>query len=295
MRYGLLFLLFFLAPSAYAQSVYFVLSSQTEQVEQALTEVKSRISNKNQHTQYTVLQQNFLIKDLAPNDLVVTIGNQAARYIAELSIANPTIHSFIDSHSQAFIKSNYTNTDVTTISLNQPSQVMVEVADLIVGTDYKDKIVVAVSEQNQSLQSSLASITKLKQGSLDVVVIKEDELAAKVLDQHLFDASVLVAIPDKQIWSGKNAKWVLQQAFNYKVPVIGYSKAFLGAGALAAVYSDIEDIAIETASSIDAWANGKRPKQLTNRVTKTTVTVNEKISRVYKAQARRLNQIKETQ
>jgi len=126
-------------------------------------------------------------------------------------------------------------------------------------------------------------------GQLKVIIIPKGRLAAKILEPDLFDAAALIAIQDNAIWTGKNAKWLLQQAFNYKVPVVGYSKSFLKAGALASVYSSLDDVADSTAEAINAWLNDKTPKDFAIIYPEASVQINPSIARVYKSAAERLN------
>ena len=60
----------------------------------------------------------------------------------------------------------------------------------------------------------------------------------------------LLAIPDGSIYRRDNIKVVLVTAFRHQRPVIGYSPAFVNAGALAALHSTVGQIARQTAEQI---------------------------------------------
>ena len=49
------------------------------------------------------------------------------------------------------------------------------------------------------------------------------------------------------------AKWILYLSFQHKVPVIGFSKAYTNAGALASVYSSPEGVGKHAGELISSW------------------------------------------
>lgn len=63
-------------------------------------------------------------------------------------------------------------------------------------------------------------------------------------------SDALLAIPDSTIYRRNNIKAVLITAFRHQRPVIGYSPAFVNAGALAALHSTVGQMARQTAEQI---------------------------------------------
>ena len=57
------------------------------------------------------------------------------------------------------------------------------------------------------------------------------------LNSLLARVNLLLAVPDSNIYHRNNIKPILITAFRYQRPVIGYSPAFVNAGALAAIHS----------------------------------------------------------
>lgn len=58
---------------------------------------------------------------------------------------------------------------------------------------------------------------------------------------------VILAVPDADALTPNVAKWLLYMAYQKEIPVIGFSKAFVDAGALGAVYTDPEQIGRQAA------------------------------------------------
>ena len=291
MRYFALLLLFLAASGiVQAKTIHYILSSEARVVGQAVNDIQSQLVQPDVPINHkTTLVNQFSSADVAPDDLLVAIGNKAAKAVIDRGHSNQTIIGFTDTQTNAYIQKNRQHARLSVISLNQSAQRLVTFSDVIAKTSYKKALLVAVSEQNKALISELDALAPLAHGKLKVIIIPKGTLAAKVLESDLFDAAALIALQDNAIWTGKNAKWLLQQAFNYKVPVVGYSKSFLKAGALASVYSSLDDVANSTAQVINTWLDGTARKQFAIIYPEATIQINPSIARVYKSAAESLN------
>ncbi len=240
---------------AQAKTIHFVLSKDEPIYQQAHQKIQSEFNQ----SSALVLKQDkqvidtFSTESIHATDLIITIGNKAAIEIDRLGLKNPIIFSFVDDSLIAHLE-NRNNKRWVAIPINQPVKHLISVAEQLIEESYKNKILVVISEANQALLTELNAIKKLK-NSLEIIKIPTGELAAKEIEKYLFDGAVLVAVHDKDIWTGNSAKWLLQQAFIHKVPVIGYSKKFLVAGALVSVYSPLDAITSESAMLINNWSN----------------------------------------
>jgi len=74
----------------------------------------------------------------------------------------------------------------------------------------------------------------------------EDDLTSS-LKPLLETSSALLAVPDPLVHQRGTAQTLLLTSYRYQKPVIGYSQAYVTAGALAAVYSSPENIARQAA------------------------------------------------
>ncbi len=63
-----------------------------------------------------------------------------------------------------------------------------------------------------------------------------------VLTPVVQQADIFVAVPGRAVFNRNTAKWVLHLGFRQQIPVIGFSKSYTDAGALASVYSSPENI-----------------------------------------------------
>ena len=92
---------------------------------------------------------------------------------------------------------------------------------------------------------------------LKLVIKREQESVNSVLRRAL-DTDALLALPDPAIYNRSNIRNVLLLSYRKRIPVIGFSEAFVSAGALAALYSTPELIAIQAASIIEGGLQAGR-------------------------------------
>ena len=75
------------------------------------------------------------------------------------------------------------------------------------------------------------------------------------LTNVLQQSDALLSLPNPEIYSRHTVQNILLTAYHYRKPVIGYSHAFVKAGALFAVYSTLPQLARQAAETIDRFFN----------------------------------------
>ena len=90
---------------------------------------------------------------------------------------------------------------------------------------------------------------------LDIVTIDGDSNPASAIQLLLTNNEVIVSTFDREAYKPATAKWLLYLALRQQRPIIGFSYALLGAGAVATVFSTPEDIAKQTADIVADWAH----------------------------------------
>lgn len=178
------------------------------------------------------------------------------------------------------------------ITLDPPIQRMVAIADCLIKNKHKNKIVIAVSEDNLSAIDEIRRIPEQKNGEINLVIIRKGETPGKIIEQHLDSASAIIAVRDKNVWSRKNARWMLHQAYDHQIPIIGYSKAFLKAGAMISVYSSADDIINQTLKTTEHWINTGRLEEKNIIYTKSKIEINYNIANALNYGMRLLEKLK---
>lgn len=94
--------------------------------------------------------------------------------------------------------------------------------------------------------------------SIEMVADEADLLPA--LKRLLPNSDALLAVPDATIYNRSNIATILLTSYRAKVPLFGFSPAYVKAGALAAVYSQPAQIALQVAEIIQNLpASGSLP------------------------------------
>lgn len=243
-------LLFVLEPAHATGSVYILLSKNSSSYQQAAEDIKGQLNQSAFQDSISVSTlDHFTAEQIDDQDLIVSVGEAAARYSQQAYPHNTHLYSFVDKNRLP----DSPSPQWAAVLLDQPLSRLVDTARLIVEDRYPNKLVIAVSENNTRLRDDIAQLTLPDGLELEIVVVEDNTEPAKMVNKALFNAGALIAVRDPQIWSGESAKWMLYQSYKYNVPVIGYSKSFLKAGALLSVYARLEDIARSTAELIMDW------------------------------------------
>jgi ABC-type uncharacterized transport system substrate-binding protein len=112
-----------------------------------------------------------------------------------------------------------------------------------------------------------------------VNITDEDNLTNKI-KTALSRSDVLLALPDSNIYNKKTVKNILLTSYRLRKPVIAFSKNFVDAGALAAIYSSTEQIA-QSASTIikQYFKSGEQFKKSINYPQAFNVSFNKQVFR----------------
>jgi len=95
----------------------------------------------------------------------------------------------------------------------------------------------------------------------------------------LHHSDVLLALPDGNIYNSKTVKNILLTSYRYRKPVIAFSKNFVNAGALAAIYSDTEKIALSASKLIQQHFDSATPLESTHYPDEFDIDINKQVFR----------------
>lgn len=87
-----------------------------------------------------------------------------------------------------------------------------------------------------------------------IVLARQNALHALA---DMADINVLLSVPDREIYSPDSFRAILESTYRRGQAVIGFSADMVAAGALAAAYSEIEDMVAQMGDVTDALAAGR--------------------------------------
>jgi len=92
--------------------------------------------------------------------------------------------------------------------------------------------------------------------AVSCVEVKPGESPVRAL-AALTSASVLLALPDPELYNALDARAILESTYRRRQGVIGFSKAMVGAGTLGAAYATVDDIVAHLGDMVDALLAGQ--------------------------------------
>lgn len=251
---------FFLFSDTLLASIYLFYPEDSNPHKKIALEIQKKISKKNE-TKIEILPSS-LKKDLklTSNDLIVFIGKQNPYDLDGVNkLKTPTIYTFQHRLNIDAIKQKE---QWSIIDINQPTKTFIKTGRKLTSKNYKKDILVLITDDDKNTNKLLSQLKN--KNNIKIITIMQNDIAAKKIQPELRNAAAIVAINNDRIWSGNSARWLLQQAYSYKVPIIGYSQSFLKAGAMVSIYSSAEQIIQETESQIEEWLITRK---LSNKIT----------------------------
>jgi ABC-type uncharacterized transport system substrate-binding protein len=190
----------------------------------------------------------------AGTDLIVTIGSKAARTIAGMTLDIPVLNTVIpESVYRSLPTADVDCRRQTAIFIDQPIRRQYMLASLMF--PQLDNMGILLGPVSAG---RLAEINKLQSDvlqQLTVMEVAKNDSTMIVGRDLIATADLFIAINDPVILSRENAKWLLYVAYQKQVPVIGFSKTYVKAGAAAAVFSEPEQIARQSAELARHWGS----------------------------------------
>lgn len=233
------------SPAAHAYDRVTVLVGNTSSaVDEFIREFRSQLA---EHGVNQISIRNISDTALASadNGVLVAVGVQALQQAANQKGSQPILGVLIPQPAYGKIRASAVNSNISAIFLDQPpSRQMRLLHQLLPQAESVGILLGPTSTRGSEVLAKAAQDSGLK--AVMTTIQDEDDLTSS-LKPLLETSSALLAVPDPLVHQRGTAQTLLLTSYRYQKPVIGYSQAYVTAGALAAVYSSPEDIARQAA------------------------------------------------
>jgi ABC-type uncharacterized transport system substrate-binding protein len=184
--------------------------------------------------------------------LLVTVGVRAAMLVGEADPKLPVLYTLLPRAAYDKVRAGRAAAgeapNVSAIYLEQPAARSLDLVRIAVPKGLHVGMIFGPDSMGFARNyGQAAELVGLKLES-ETVATAED--IPRALDRLLARCDVLLAAPDPQVYSGSTLQGILMAAYRANSPVIGYSAAYVKAGALAAVFSTPEQIGRQAAELI---------------------------------------------
>lgn len=181
------------------------------------------------------------------SDLIIAVGSEAFRAALALGINTPILATLIPRHSYDKILAESGRPrlrgSTSAIVLDQPVARLATFIRHLLPTYHHVGLLSSDETRSQlpTLRQALGSLI------LDHEEVSGDPALLVAINNLLPRVNLLLALPDSKIYKRENVKSILVTTFRHQRPVVAFSKAFVSAGALAAIYSTPAQLARQSA------------------------------------------------
>jgi hypothetical protein len=117
---------------------------------------------------------------------------------------------------------------------------------------------VLLSENTAYIEPLIRSAARSADLDVEIQRMERGDNPIRALTR-LSSANVLLAVPDRAIFSAENVQAFLEATYRRGQAVVGFSSALVRAGTLASVYSTVDEVVAQASMLIDQLANGQQP------------------------------------
>jgi ABC-type uncharacterized transport system substrate-binding protein len=272
---ALLFLLALTTTPLWAANILVVLSESAPSYQAYAQGFRASIDKRSRNTDVQVLELSQLNNQTLPEaTLLIAVGSRAAESLASMNLHQPLLMAMLPKTTLDRLLSQQPKAGGVYID-QPPARYMalvraalpeVERIGLLVGRDSKD--------------SSARLLTAARDARLRAQAesIYNEADIYPAMQRLLTDGGVLLATPDASVFNAQTIPSILLSAYRRGVPVIGFSPAYISAGAMVALYSTPEQISTQSADiCLQVLAGGPMPApQYPHQY---TIGTNERVAR----------------
>ena len=187
---------------------------------------------------------------------LITVGSAAADFIfASAPAGSRIISSFIPKPGYRRLLNRYSDRlpDInhTAVFLDQPYYRHITLARAV-QPDARNLGVILGPTTGKDLPA-LETASKAMGFRLNHDELISHDNPLQMLQPIMARSDIFLALPDQAIFNRTTAKWILFMSYQQHIPLIGFSRSYVDAGALAAVISTPEQIGLQTAEVLNIY------------------------------------------
>ncbi|MEH6649609.1 MAG: hypothetical protein V7707_06200 [Motiliproteus sp.] len=237
------------------QSVLLVLSQQSPPYQQLVSTLQQRLSP-SLWTLQTVSVENYNPSSVQA-DLIIPVGTRATSRVLRDRLLWPVLsvliprQSFESLRQQKIPLIHSQQQMLSAIYLEQPMQRQLQLAALIDPSIKRVGVVLGPSSHDQA--AAISAAINERDWQAELVRFEREDNPIERIGPLSARVDALLAIPDRSDFNRSISKWMLLLSYRRNIPLIGFSRRYVEAGATAALFSSPESIANDTAFRLEQW------------------------------------------
>lgn len=194
------------------------------------------------------------------SELVIALGVRALEASSKLKFTTPVLGIFtpLPTYNRLLHKSGRRLGNFSAIVLDQPYKRQIGLAKILLPK--ARNLGILLGPTSNRYEDFLKQAAERHGFSVNVEEIQSDADLIPKLEKIFEFNDVLLAIPDPLVYNRETAQPILLTSYRHEVPVFGYSRSYVKAGALASVFSSAKHLAKQAAEI------AKKTQQASNRL-----------------------------
>ena len=225
-----------------------------------------------------------LESQVAQADIIIPIGTGAASQVLAVNSGVPVYVALVPSLTYVGMIRDYRKSardegrPFSAIYVDQPYGRQLDLIRAAL-PGYRN-IGVVLGPASRAAEKQLRSTAEARQLNVHTEIVGSGKGLYRALSSVLSDSEVMLAVPDPDVYNRNTAQNVLLETYRQRKPVIGYSAAYVNAGAVAAVYSTPGQIGRQMSEElVQMRLRGDRKLPLPTYPKYFSVEVNQRVAR----------------
>ena len=213
------------------------INSITQNISQALSDSDTQVTSTN----------SYEIPNSNKHDLIITVGSQPAIKALQDKSSKTPIYSLLIPEAVANELATSDRLWATQV-IDQPFDRQLMMIKYLFGDN--KKIGVLLGPASSRSRKDIESAAKNLRVTINYSQIDTSDQLIPALKATIHKNDILLAVPDPMVYSKNTIRGILLLTYRSKLPVIGFSKSYIKAGATAGIYSTPEQIAADAVENI---------------------------------------------
>ncbi|HEY5717989.1 MAG TPA: hypothetical protein VIS52_05790 [Motiliproteus sp.] len=196
-------------------------------------------------------------QQLAQHQLVISLGTRALETLLQLNSNTPVLaimvpkDSFLSLSTAPAHQAARDAGRLSALYLEQPYWRQLRLAGLI--APGIERVGVLLGPISRTHQDELHAVIRQFGWQPQLTAMDNQDNPLAVIRSLVGSSDLLLAVPDQADFNRNTARWLLMLSLREQVPLIGFSRRYVEAGAVASVFSSPVSIAAEAAQWVLNW------------------------------------------
>ncbi len=262
------------------QSVLLVYQQQNSFNQQLLQLLETELLNKGYDSYRYLLEPDaeFELQRFSGPDLLIAIGSRTTKRLLDAQLNLPILSVLMPRHLADSLHDLYPDKrNWSSLLIDQPVERHFHLITSIMGKHQQAGIL--LGPYTDDMKPSLEKAARQTQHRISTQQVESSEQLMQSLNTLNDQSNVLLTLPDPVIFNQNTIRGILLSSYRNKLPIIGFSRAYVKAGAIAAVYSQLGQISKQAVDIAHSFLSDNRFRQKNYYPKEFSVALNNKVAR----------------